>query len=139
MINTPQDEHKNTVLTYLDECIRFQKKWQVLMMALYCFTTVGALLCGFTATILGALNYGVYASFFAGFGTVMITVEKSLMFREKWRLHLRINTALRNLKMDLLTDQIDIPRAIERLKETLERYVADLPFETRTPEQITSL
>jgi len=104
------------------------------MMALYCFTTVGALLCGFTATILGALNYGVYSSFFAGFGVVMIAVEKSLLFREKWRLHLRINTALRNLKIDLLTGQVNVPKAIERLKETLEQYAADLPFETRTPE-----
>jgi hypothetical protein len=125
------DFTKEDFLKILDDDIRFQKKWQTVSMSVYWGTTVGSVLCGSLATLTGAMNYGLQASMLAAVATVLMTVEKSLMFRERWRLHLNTITPLKSLRVEVLADQVDLRKGIAKRKQLLENYARVLPIEAR--------
>src|SRR5437016_13599075 len=91
----------DTLGSLLDQEIDFQRRWKRLTMAAYVTTTFGTIMSTTAATILAALGQATAAAIAAAMATVFISVEKSLMFREKWRLHLTIYTRLRNLRRSL--------------------------------------
>src|SRR5262245_27071068 len=86
----------------LNQEITFQRKWKRLTMAAYVTTTFGTIASTTSATIYGALNRSTDAAILAAIATVFISVEKSMMFREKWRLDLTIYTRLRNLQRSVI-------------------------------------
>jgi hypothetical protein len=63
-------------------------------MTAYVITTIGTLTCSTAATLFAAAGYNREVAILAGIATVLIGVKKSLLFREKWRLHLSIDTRL---------------------------------------------
>jgi multidrug transporter EmrE-like cation transporter len=86
----------NTILRML----QFQRKWRLITMFFYVVTTVGTILCSTGATILGALDMGQQAAILAAIATIFVSTEKSFLFREKWKLHLTIESQLRSIKLD---------------------------------------
>src|SRR5262245_28523970 len=84
-----------------------------------------------SATICAALSRSTYAAILAAAATVFISVEKSMMFREKWRLHLTIYTRLRNLQRSVTLKAIDEQAALARMGSILEEYSAELPIAQR--------
>lgn len=113
----------------LDKEISFQWRWRNITMLFYSMTTVGTIVASSTATILGAMNNGKEAAICAGIATVLISIEKSLLFGEKWRLHTVSTTHLKNVKLDYQTNVIDEKSALERYKKITEKYAAELPIE----------
>ncbi len=97
----------------------------------YVITTFGTIISTTSATICAALNYSTQAAILAGIATVFISVEKSMMFREKWRLHLTMYTQLRNLQRSVLMKAIDDEAALTRMQSILEEYAAELPIAQR--------
>jgi hypothetical protein len=89
------DPSAGSLENLLNQEILFQRKWKRVTMAAYVVTTLGTITCTTVAAVVAALNDAVHASCLAAAATVFISVEKSLMFREKWRLHLTIYTRLR--------------------------------------------
>jgi len=110
----------------LNQEIAFQRKWKRLTMAAYVITTFGTIICTASATILAALKYATGAAISAATATVFISIEKSMMFREKWRLHLTIYTRLRNLQRSVTLKAIDEQTALTTMGSILQEYSAEL-------------
>jgi hypothetical protein len=64
----------------------------------------------------------------------MVGLEKSLLFRERWKLHIRISTALENAKLDYETGQADLKATVARLKVVRDQYAEELPLGSREGE-----
>jgi hypothetical protein len=128
-----QDEQFNEdkFNTRLDAQIIFQRKWRLIMMNTYVATTILIMLFSSSATILAATGLSIYASLSAAATTVLVSVEKSLLFREKWKLHLTIQTNLENIKLLYDTQQIKPKEAALEIRNVMERYSTELPISTR--------
>jgi hypothetical protein len=113
------------------EQLRFQRRWQVVSMLAYVTSTVGALVCTSGASLLAAAHFGEIAAILAAVSTVLIGVEKSLHFREKWKFHLLMHTKLKLLEADIVMRQVDSAVAAKRLDEILSGYATNLPVQSR--------
>jgi hypothetical protein len=100
-------------------------------MLAYAFTTIGTILLTAATSILAAFGISAYAAICAAVATVLIGTEKSLLFREKWKLHLVIFTKLNALKRRLQHGKMDADQAVEQLNQVLENYSSELPIAPR--------
>jgi hypothetical protein len=100
----------------LKEQLRFQRRWQIISMLAYVVSTVGTLLCTSAASLLAASHFEQTAAVLAALSTVLIGVEKSLLFREKWKFHLTMHNKLKLLQADIATGQVDPGAAGKRPK-----------------------
>ena len=110
---------------------RFQRRWQLLSMIFYVVSTVGMLVSTSAAGLLAAMHYDRAAAILAAVSTVLIGLEKSLLFREKWKFHLTMRTHLDVLQTEIVTKGLDAPAAGQRLGEIMESYAVNLPVEVR--------
>ena len=131
MENNHQFPSKSSVIEYLDRHLGFQRRWRKLTMTFYVLTTFTTVACSTIATIISAYHSDLWASIFAAVATVLIGVDRSLLFREKWKLHVSIAISLDSVKAALVTDQIDIKTAVQDMRSILDRYANELPFPLR--------
>ena len=132
-----QRAQEEVFVASLDRYIRFHRKWKRITMSSYVFTTIGALAFSAAATIIGALDIGKVASVLAGATTLLIVIENTLLFREKWKLHLLVETRLENIRLNFHTNQLDVQKAIERVTQIIEEYSVELPIEERRARETT--
>lgn len=125
------DKTNTNLEASLNQEIAFQRKWKRLTMSAYVITTVGTIICTASATILAALSHSTDAAILAATATVFISVEKSMMFREKWRLHLTNYTRLRSLQRSLTLKAMDEKAALAKMDSILEEYATELPIAQR--------
>lgn len=111
--------------------LKFQRRWQLISMTLYVAATIGTLLCTSAAGVLAAMRYDRAAAILAAISTVLIGIEKSMLFREKWRFHLTIRTKIELLQTEIVTQNLDAETAGQRYGEILESYALNLPVEAR--------
>src|SRR5262249_43156470 len=100
-------------------------------MAAYVITTFGTIICTASATILPALKYATGAAIAAATAAVFMSIEKSMMSREKWGLHLTIYTRLRNLQRSVTLKAIDEQTALTTMGSIFQECSAELPFAER--------
>lgn len=81
MIST-SDVALDDVKRVLQQQLKFQRRWQLLAMTFYVTSTVGTLLSTSAAAVLAAMHYDRSAAILAAVATVLVGVEKSLLFRE---------------------------------------------------------
>jgi hypothetical protein len=115
----------------LDREIAFQTRWRTYCMLAYSFTTIGTIVLTAASTILAAFKVSEYAAICAAVATILIGTEKSLLFREKWKLHLTIFTKLNSLRRKVLFGKIEAGQAVEQLNQILENYSSGLPVAPR--------
>jgi len=115
----------------LKDQLEFQRRWQLLSMTFYVTSTVGTLLCTSAAGVLAALSYNTAAAILAAAATVLVGVEKSLLFREKWKFHLTTHTSLELLQTEIVTKGMDAAAIGTELGKILQSYATNLPFEAR--------
>jgi multidrug transporter EmrE-like cation transporter len=121
-------------LAVIDKQRKFQAQWRRLMMSLYVGTTVGTILATASATLVAALDYAKSAAVLAGLGTVLVSLEKSLLFRERWRLHIRIETLLEGVDVDYRTGRISLEQATARYQSVMDDYAEQVPVRSREEE-----
>ena len=126
------NSNHDTLLAALDTHIRFQEKWKTLTMLIYTCSTVGMILASTGATIFAAIKYSNTAAVLAAFATLLVSIEKSLLFREKWKLHLATKTYLENVELDLRLRRITDDQAADQLKKIGQDYAQELPVASRT-------
>jgi predicted LPLAT superfamily acyltransferase len=81
-----------------------------------------------------ALDYAKSAAVLAGLGTVLVSLEKSLLFRERWRLHIRIETLLEGVDVDYRTGRISLEQATARYQSVMDDYAEQVPVRSREEE-----
>ena len=118
----------------VDRQLKFQVQWRRLMMNLYVVTTTGTILATSCATLMAALDYSRTAAVLAGLGTVLVSLEKSLLFRERWRLHIKIATSLEGIGVDYRTGRISLEQATVRYHQVMDDYAEQLPVRNREEE-----
>lgn len=131
MSTTTGDVALEDVRKIIQGQLRFQRRWQLLSMTFYVVSTVGMLVCTSGAGLLAAMHYDKAAAILAAVATVLIGLEKSLLFREKWKFHLTMRTHIELLQTEIITKGLDAPSAGQRLGEILESYAVNLPVEVR--------
>jgi hypothetical protein len=130
MTETTSDNAFQAVRYALDRNYTFQRRWQTVNMVAYVLTSVGTVGCTTGATLVGHTDGGT-AALLAGIATFLVTVEKSLMFREKWKLHLNIVTQLDQIRLGLLTSVTTPEQALARMSDLLSEYATELPIAPR--------
>lgn len=129
-------EPPTTVRKFLDSLKRqltFHRTWQRLAMSGYVACTVGILICTTGATLAGGMNHSELAAYLAGLSTILVGIEKSMLFREKWKLHLAIATRLAVLSVQAESEQIPSDKAFEELSGIMNAYSESLPIAARDP------
>jgi len=111
--------------------LKFQHRWQALSMTGYIITTVGMLICTTSAGLSAAFKYNEAAAILAGISTLLISIEKSLLFREKWKFHLLMHTRLKILHIDTASQNLDEAEIGRRLSEIIQVYASELPVQSR--------
>jgi hypothetical protein len=118
--------------TKLQNQIKFQRRWQTTSMSVYFVTTTGTLLCTAGATLVAAQGFSDLAAYLSAAAVFMIGTEKSLLFRERWKFHLRVFTQLLILSNDLEVGKVDLSKASDAYGEILKSYAESLPVESRS-------
>jgi hypothetical protein len=118
--------------TKLQNQVKFQRRWQTISMSVYFFTTTGTLLCTAGATLVAAQGSSELAAYLSAAAVFMIGTEKSLLFRERWKFHLRIYTQLQILSNDLEVGKVDLKQASDLYGDVLKSYAEALPVESRS-------
>lgn len=131
MSDTEPDPPRERITQWLDAEVRFQRRWRRLMMNAYVSTTVVTVVTSALAAILAALQYNKLAAASAAVTTVLLSIEKSLLFREKWKLHVTMVARLQSIQLGLETGQIEVPNAVERAQQIIEQYSTELPIMPR--------
>jgi hypothetical protein len=85
--------------------------------------------------LFGARDQGQISAILAAVTTIAIGVEKSLLFRERWKAHLRIVTQLTNLQIGVQLSHINLKEAAAELGKILNLYAETLPIEARETTQ----
>jgi hypothetical protein len=119
---------KVKILEHLEQHIRFQRRWRNCSMSLYVVITAAVTLCSTGATIISAYNRDAAAAVLAGAATVLVGLDRSLLFREKWKLHVAILTKLDIIKLGLSSDLVDTKTAVTEIIAALGKYADSLPF-----------
>jgi hypothetical protein len=111
--------------------LAFQKRWQRLSMLAYVSSTVGILFCSTAATVCAARQLSELASYFAAAATILVGLEKSMLFREKWRFHLGMATQLSVLAAQLDAGPVDVTKIVNDYSAILKSYASSLPIAAR--------
>lgn len=123
---------RSKVLVVINDQLQFQKKWKTLSMAMYSTSSIGSIICTGSATILAALKeYSIEAAVLAAVATILLSIEKSLLFREKWKHHLYIYTSLSALKLEYEVIPLSEQEVLTKLEKLLDKYSSELPFDAR--------
>jgi hypothetical protein len=115
----------------IERQITFHKRWRTNCMIAYACSTIGTILLTAASSIFAAMKLSETASVCAALATVLIGTEKSLMFREKWKLHLRIFTKLTALLRHVSFSKSDDERTTITLNQILDEYSSELPISSR--------
>ena len=129
--SNPTPEMNSHLIDGIKAQLVFQRKWQRLSMLAYVASTVSILFCSTAATLAAAKAWGDLAAYLAAATTVLVGLEKSMLFREKWKFHLGIATRLSVLLAELDARQITDNKMIEEFAAILKSYADGLPIAQR--------
>lgn len=120
---------RDSLTRVLLDNMAFQRKWKTISMTMYATTTVGIIVFSAGAALIAAQGtHNETAAVLAAATTVLAGIEKSFLFREKWKLHLTILARLQAIKLDVDTTSVDPKEVIKAVKDVLATYVAELPI-----------
>ncbi|MDM8553540.1 hypothetical protein QUF75_02285 [Desulfococcaceae bacterium HSG7] len=134
--NLPESEPKKTI--YLS--IKHQDFWRKLIAQFHTSSIILAIVCSGLASLMAAFKHSITAAIFAFSATMFLTIEKTLMLSEKWKLHLRTQIDLENVLLKLETGRLKEDECADEVAKIKERYASDLPIEhAEAYRQISSL
>jgi len=100
-------------------------------MTAYVANTVVTLFCTTAATYAAARDQTQAAAVFAAVSTILIGLEKSLLFREKWKFHLAIATRLFILTTKMQLESADANTVADEYASILDNYASSIPIAGR--------
>ena len=125
------DATNDSLAELITQSLTFQRKWQRLSMVAYVVSTVGVLICTTGGTYAAAQENAKVAAVLAAVATILIGLEKSLLFREKWKFHLGMATRLSILQTKLRLPGADTKALADDYTAILDNYANSLPISGR--------
>jgi hypothetical protein len=129
--NLPESRSCDVLEKDLADQLRFQRRWRILSMTAYVGTTVGTLICSSAATYFAAIGVSKIAAVLAALTTILVGIEKSLLFREKWKFHLLMYTKLNVLRAKFLLSRLTPTEASDEFAGIMTMYASELPMAAR--------
>jgi hypothetical protein len=120
--------HEEKLEAELNRAIAFQKRWRRITSFSYFAGASLSVVSAILATLLGGFGDSQGAAIAAAFAAGFTSLEKVLLFREKWSHHRSIEVALEGVRLDVLARNIDEKGMAQRMKELLTTYSARLPI-----------
>lgn len=118
----------NELRAELNRAIAFQKKWRRVTSLLYFGGASLSVVSAILATLLGGFGNSQAAAIAAAFAAVFTSLEKVLLFREKWSHHRLIEVQLEGLRLDLISGNVDVKGTAQNMKELLTTYASRMPI-----------
>lgn len=126
-----RDSQRSALERDLMAQLSFQSRWRLISMIGYVTTTVGMLITSASATMFAAKGVSDMAAIFSAVATVLIGIEKSLLFREKWKFHLLMFTKLNVLRANLHFGRLNTDQASREYASAMSLYASELPMAPR--------
>lgn len=114
----------------LDDSIAFQRRWRRLTSIFYFLGASMSILSTIVATVVAGLGLSDVAAVAAGIATAFTSLEKVLLFREKWTHHRKVEVQLNMIRLDALAGVLDEKQLSQKLKEILVHYDSSMPAST---------
>jgi hypothetical protein len=95
--------NNDSILSELDKEIRHQRTWRNIMSVCYFSSSALAIALSGSASVVAGLGHSAEAAMLAASATILLGVEKTLMFREKWLFHLSSQAQLHILNLNRST------------------------------------
>ena len=126
------NENKSKFEIDLEANIKHHNHMRIVNCYTYVGLTISFVIFGGAATIYASQDgYGIMAAWFAAISTASGTLERSLRLRERWLDHLRRLTQLRNIKIKIENEIVDVPGAIKLYETEVIDYAKNIPMEGR--------
>lgn len=119
------------LLQEIESSLRHHHRWRRIMSVAYFLTAAAVIVFSGAATIVAGIGQSMYAAILAGGATVLVGLEKGMLFREKWSHRLTISAQLEVLKNDYRFRDVSREAAAERLNGLLGEHAVRLPIATR--------
>jgi Protein of unknown function (DUF4231) len=116
------------VLPELDEQIDFQRRWRRITSFSYFTGASLSVIAAAAATVVAGLGYAAAAAVVAALATIATSLEKVLLFREKWTHHRAIETDLELLRLRYRAHKVDEEHAISEFERIVRRYGSNMPL-----------
>jgi hypothetical protein len=120
------------LLSELKRRIDFQRKWRQITSFSYFMGASLSVVAAAAATVVAGLGYAAAAAIVAAVATIATSLEKILLFREKWAHHRATETELELLRLRYQAGKIDADGAISEIERIVRRYGSQLPMATPT-------
>jgi len=130
-VNSSAEKQYRSLETDLASQLKFQQRWRVISMSAYVVTTIGTLVCTAGGTYYAASGASKLAAILAAIATILVGVEKSLLFREKWKFHLLMYTKLNALRAKFLLSRLTPAEASDEFTSIMTLYASELPMSAR--------
>jgi len=112
----------------LDRAIAFQKKWRRVTSFSYFAGASLSVISAILATLLGGFGDSHGAAIAAAFAAAFTSLEKVLLFREKWSHHRLIEVELEGVRLGLISETLDDKGAAQKMKDLLTAYASRMPI-----------
>lgn len=127
---------ESPILKELERKIAFQRKWRRITSLSYFTGASLSVIATVAATVVAGRGDAQSAAFVAAAAAIFTSLEKVLLFREKWSHHRAVELELEFIRLSLLAHQIDENKAIEQMKQVITFYTRRMPsVEDNKPSQ----
>ena len=132
------DVRSQRLLEILEPQIKFHQKWRRINMFAFLTLTLASIGGATLGSVLGAMHYSGYGAAASAMAAFCIAAEKTLLLREKWKLHVETKTALESLKAGVLCSSSGFQdKFIKRFEDISRDYAQELPVYDTRPSDIS--
>lgn len=127
-------EISERLLQTIDGELATQLKWRRIMSGAYFVTSAVAIMSAGAATVVAGMGYAEMGAVLAGTATVLLGMEKAMLFREKWSHHLSTHARLESLRLEYLHAGLSEAETAKHMGKIVTDYGTNLPVSERREE-----
>jgi hypothetical protein len=124
----PNDVGRTQTLLELDRQIAFNRKWRRITSISYFTGASLSIISTVTASVVAGFGHAPEAAIVAAAATVFTSLDKVLLFREKWSHHRTVESELEIVRLGFVTRQWDDKGVFERITTILRHYAGKMPL-----------
>ena len=116
------------IASELQSLIRFQQKWRRITSFSYFAGASLSIVAAAAASVVAGLGYSAAAAILAAIAAVVASLEKVLLFRDKWAHHRAVETELDLVRLKYESHEIDKKTTVAEIERIVRDYSQRLPL-----------
>jgi hypothetical protein len=121
------------VATELDALIGFQRRWRRITSISYFAGASLGIIAAAAASVVAGFGEAAAAAVIAAIATVIASLEKVLLFRDKWTHHRGVETELELVRLKYRAGEINEKKALAEIERIARDYSANVPLAGGAP------